>query len=556
MDMRTAAPRRKPLGELLKGKGIITESHIRFALQEQKITGERIGEVLERLGFVTEYDVMTSLSEQEGVPYLDVDTVVPDERVLKLFNKNFCLTNRVLPFRIHDNAVEVAVCSVAGPRLNQAITRHSGLRPRYFLSEKKKIIDAVNRHYYFFEHPVEELIEQEISRLAHDREMAHGTDNLVKHILHLAIKRRATDIHIRPTNRSINVLFRVDGVLISAFSLPVTLSRLVTSLKMKADMDIAEQRVPQDGSFSETILNNDYDFRVSSVVSPEGENMVLRVLPSDSAVMSMRQLGFFEEDVSVVERVFGEPSGIVLLTGPTGSGKTTTLYAGLRSLDLLRKNILTVEDPIEYRLPLLRQTQVNQKAGYTFANAIRCFLRHDPDVILVGEIRDAETAATAVTASTTGHLVLSTMHTNSAIGAVPRLKDLGVKPFLISDSLLAVVSQRLVRKVCKNCKESYPAERWEKAYLRDDSIKKLFRGGGCEVCAGTGYFGRTLVYEIMVVDRKIAELISREAPLADLTKAAKEAGLKGIFQVTSAKVKQGITTTREAMRVLGHLRRT
>ncbi len=552
--MESTARQRKPLGELLKEKGIINESHIQFAIQEQKITHERIGEVLERLCFVTEYDVITSLSEQEGIPYLDVDTIIAEERVLKLFNKNFCLTNAILPFRVSDNSIEVAVSSVPEPRLAQAINRHSGLRPRFFLSEKKKIINAINKFYYFFENPIEELIEKELRMLSQDREMARGTDNLVKYILHLAVKRRATDIHIRPMDKSINVSFRVDGVISSAFSMPVNLSRVITSLKMKADMDIAEQRIPQDGSFSETILNNGYDFRVSTVVSPEGENMVLRVLPKESAVMGMAQLGFFEEDIEAVESMFNEPFGIVLLTGPTGSGKTTTLYAGIRSLDLLQKNVLTVEEPIEYHIPLLRQTQVNEKAGYTFANAIRYFLRHDPDVILVGEIRDAETASTAVAASTTGHLVLSTMHSNSAIGAIPRLRDLGVRSFLISDSLLGVVSQRLVRKICQNCKESYQPENWEKDYLKDDSITELFRGEGCEVCGGTGYFGRTLVYEILIVNSEIAELIGQEADLTRVAGAAKESGFKDIFQVTAAKVKQGITTTLEAIRVLGHIR--
>jgi len=552
--MVSATRQRKPLGELLKEKGIISESHIQFALQEQKITGERIGEVLERLCFVTEYDVITSLSEQEGIPYLDVDAVVPEDRLLKLFNKNFCINNNMLPLRVRDNAIEVAVASVADQKLTQAINRHSGLRPRYFLSEKNKIIDAIYKFYYFFENPIEKLIDNEVRLLAQDHEMARGMDNLIRYILHLAVKKRATDIHIRPMDKSINVSFRVDGVISSAFSMPINLARLITSIKMKADMDIAEQRIPQDGSFSETILNNEYDFRVSTVVSPEGENMVLRLLPTESTVMGMGQLGFFKEDIATVERIFNEPFGIVLLTGPTGSGKTTTLYAGIRSLDLLEKNVLTVEEPIEYHFPLLRQTQVNEKAGYTFANAIRYFLRHDPDVILVGEIRDAETAATAISASTTGHLVLSTLHSNSAIGAIPRLRDLGVRSFLIADSLLGVVSQRLVRKICQNCKEPYSPQDWERSYLRDTEIAELYRGRGCEVCGGSGYFGRTLVYEILVVDTEIAKLIGQEADLAVVAQKAREKGFKDIFQITSTKVKQGVTTTHEAMRVLGHIR--
>ncbi len=545
---------RKPLGELLKEKGFIKNEHIAFAMQEQKITGERIGEILERLCFVTEYEVMTTLAEQEGVPFLDVDEIFPPEEVLKLFNKNFCLTNAFVPIRVDGQGIQVATPVVSGDKLSQLISRNTGLSPQFFLAEKKKIMNAINRLYYFVENPVEKLIENEISLLSRDKEMARGMENLIKYILHLAVKMRATDIHIRPMERSINVSFRVDGVLVSVLSMPAGLNRLIASLKMKADMDIAEQRLPQDGRFSATILNNGYDFRVSTIVSPQGENMVLRVLPTESAVMGMAQLGFFEEHIQLIEDMFSEPFGIILLTGPTGSGKSTTLYAGIRSLDLLEKNVVTVEEPIEYDIPLLRQTQVNEKAGYTFANAVRYFLRHDPDVALVGEIRDAETAATAVSASTTGHLVLSTLHTNSAIGAIPRLRDLGIRPFLIADCLIGVVSQRLVRKICNSCREVYEASQWEKRYLKDDTLTELQRGRGCEVCNGSGYFGRTLVYELLSVDKDISKLIDREADLSLIAERANERGFVSIFDTTIAKVKQGITTTEEAIRILGHVR--
>jgi general secretion pathway protein E/type IV pilus assembly protein PilB len=324
---------------------------------------------------------------------------------------------------------------------------------------------------------------------------------------------------------------------------------------MRADMDIAEQRLPQDGRFTATILNNSYDFRVSTIVLPQGENMVMRILPMESAIMGLGQLGFLPEHIRQVERIFNEPFGIILLTGPTGSGKSTTLYAGIRRLNLLEKNVLTVEEPIEYDIPLLRQTQVNEKAGYTFANAIRYFLRHDPDVILVGEIRDAETAATAVTASTTGHLVLSTLHSNSALGAIPRLRDLGIRPFLIADSLLGVVSQRLVRKICNHCKVAYRPAEWEKRYLKDDTLDRLYRGKGCEVCNHTGYFGRTLVYELLTVDRELALMIEQEADVHRLAAKAKSGGgYVNIFDITAQKVASGVTTTREALRTLGHIR--
>jgi type II secretory ATPase GspE/PulE/Tfp pilus assembly ATPase PilB-like protein len=545
---------RKPLGELLKEKDLIRNEHIKFALQEQKITKERLGEVLERLGFVTQYDVVTTLAEQEGIPYIDVDEVLSKEDVLKLFNKNLCLNNTFLPIRVLDGSIEVVSATVLDDKLGQLISRQTGLKPKIYLSEKRKIINAINKFYYFMENPVEKLIETEVNLLSQDVEMARGMDNLVKYILQLAVKMRATDIHIRPMERSVNIAFRVDGVLTSVLSLPTPLKRIISSIKMRAEMDIAEQRLPQDGRFSATVLNNDFDFRVSTVVSPYGENIVLRILPMESAIMGMGQLGFFEEDIQKVANMFNEPFGIILLTGPTGSGKSTTLYAGIRSLDLLGKNVLTVEDPIEYSLPLLRQTQVNEKAGYNFANAIRYFLRHDPDVILVGEIRDSETAATAITASTTGHLVLSTLHTNNAVGAIPRLRDLGIRSFLIADSLIGVVSQRLIRRICNACKEEYKPSEWEKEYLRDPSITTLYRGKGCEICNGSGYFGRTLVYELMAIDKNMSLLIDKEVELAQITERAKEKGFVDIFDITVAKVKQGITTVDDAVRIMGHLR--
>jgi len=546
--------KRKPLGELLKQKGLIRDEHIKFAIQEQKITKEKVGEILVRLCFITEYDVVSTLAEQEGIPYLDVDQVLPKKDVLRLFNKGLCLNNVFLPLRVEDNTIEVASPFASDERLAQLISRHTGLRPKFYFAEKMKVLNAVNKLYYFVENPIEKLIENEVRLLSQDVEMARGMETLIRYILHLAVKMRATDIHIRPMEKSTNISFRVDGVMTSVLSLPADFNRIISSFKMKADMDIAEQRLPQDGRFSATILNSGYDFRASTIVSPYGENLVLRILPMESALMGMGQLGFFAEDIKKVEEMFNEPFGILLLTGPTGSGKSTTLYAGIRSLDLLKKNVLTVEEPIEYSIPLLRQTQVNEKAGYTFANAIRYFLRHDPDVILVGEIRDSETAATAVTASTTGHLVLSTLHTNSAIGAIPRLRDLGIRPFLIADSLIGVVSQRLVRRICNNCKEEYRPSEQELIYLKDPSIRKLYRGRGCEVCNGSGYFGRTLVYELLVVDKELSRLIDQEAELNIINKKAKEKGFVDIFAVTVAKVKQGITTAEEAVRVLGHVR--
>ena len=548
--------KRKPIGELLKEKGLITEGHIQYALQEQKVTKEMLGELFERLGFVTEHDLVSTLAEQNQVPFVDIDTFIPEADVLKLFNKNLCLNNTFLPIRRNGNELEIAAYFANDDKIRQIAGRQTGLAPKIFFGERSKIINAVHKYFYFLENPVEKLLEAETKILSQDTENARSLDQFVRLLLHLAIKMRATDIHIQPSDKTVNVAFRIDGVMTSIKSLPLALQRLVTSIKMNAQMDIAEQRLPQDGRFSASILNNPYDFRVSTTVSPQGENMVLRILPLHSTIMGMEQLGFFPEHIQMVQKMFNEPFGIILLTGPTGSGKSTTLYAGIRRLNLLEKNVLTVEDPIEYDIPLIRQTQVNSKAGYDFANAIRYFLRHDPDVMLVGEIRDQDTASTAVTASTTGHLVLSTLHSNSAIGAIPRLRDLGIRPFLIADSLIGVISQRLVRRICSACKTAYrPSER-EKRYLQEPELEKLYRGKGCEVCSGSGYFGRTLVYELLTVGPALARLIDKDAEMSVIEAAIAKKGHVHNFDVTVRKVKEGVTTVQEAVRVLGNIRQS
>jgi len=549
-------PPKKRIGELLKDRGVITEDHIKYALQVQKVTGDMLGETLEKLGFVTETDTVKALAEQSHIPYLDLDSVLVDSEILKKFNKQICLTNLFLPFQRVDGDIKVAAYNIQDEKLGRLISKRTGLAPQIFIAERTRIINAINKFYYFLENPIETQIETELKLLSQDIEMARGTDKFIQLLLHLAIKRRATDFHIQPMKESINISFRIDGVMTPIISLPSGLDRIITSLKMKADMDIAEQRLPQDGRFSASILNNPYEFRASTTVSPHGQNMVLRILPMQTTFVGMEQLGFFEEHIHILDKMFCEPFGIILLTGPTGSGKSTTLYAGIRRLNLMEKNVMTVEEPIEYEIPLLRQTQVNAKAGYTFANAVRFFLRHDPDVMLVGEIRDKETAAAAITASTTGHLVLSTLHTNTAVGVIPRLKDLGIQPFLIADSLVGVVSQRLVRKICANCRTAYQPSDQEKTYLKQPDLTELFRGAGCEICGGTGYFGRTLVYELLTIDQQLAGLIGQNADMGLIEEKYKNNGFVDIFSITAAKVTQGITSTEEAGRVLGQIRQT
>ncbi|MBF0371319.1 MAG: Flp pilus assembly complex ATPase component TadA [Magnetococcales bacterium] len=545
-------PKNKPIGELLEEKGLITQGHIELALQDQKVTGERVGEILERLGLISQYDVATTISTQEGRKYVEVEHKVPNPDTLRLFNMNLCLNHLFLPY-FHDSEQVILVSTGDDiDSLEKLISRTTGLKPVIRVGEKGKIQNAIQYFYYFLENPVEKLLTREIKLISADSDGVRSLDPFISYLLQLAIKKRASDIHIRPMDRVISVAFRIDGVLRAQFALPLSFKRLIAGTKMKANMDISEQRLPQDGSFSDVILNNHYDFRVSSTVCPYGENIVLRVLPAKGDFMSMAQLGLMGEDIEQLTRIFNEPFGIVLLTGPTGSGKTTTLYAAVRALNLTEKNVVTVENPIEYRIPLLRQTQINVKAGYTFANAIRYFLRHDPDVMLVGEIRDGETAQTAVSASETGHLVLSTLHTNTAFGAIPRLRSLGIPPFMLADALKGVVSQRLVRRICPACVETYKPSQDELDYLKDPDIKELRRGRGCSACHGSGHMGRTVIYEIMRTDPELAAMIGRDESVDNLLAAARKSGFQDIFSNARAKVKLGETSVSEVIRVLGY----
>jgi general secretion pathway protein E/type IV pilus assembly protein PilB len=406
----------------------------------QRVTKEKLGQVLTRTGLVSEYDLVYTVAQQLGIDYVKLDSVQPDFQLLKRFNRNACLAQRVFPYgQTAEGEVVAAISDIPDPKLDQFILRATGMRPHYVMAEESRVVSSIYNFFYFLDNPVEKLMQREVGIIAADTSRTVSPDALINYILLLAVKQRATDVHLRPMSHGIAVAYRVDGVMVNVAFLPPQLSRLATAIKLQAGMDIAEQRLPQDGRWTANLLERRYDIRVSSIVTPFGENIVMRLLSQERASFSFPALGFLQEDVSILARIFDEPFGILLLTGPTGSGKSTTLVAGLTSLDLLGKNVLTVENPIEYVVPLARQTQVNETAGYDFSNAMRHFLRHDPDVILIGEMRDQETASTALTAATTGHLVLSTLHANTAIWCAPsaRTARLPTAPTPTSGSISA-----------------------------------------------------------------------------------------------------------------------
>ncbi len=539
------------IGDLLQERGYIEPKHLNYALQAQKVTHEKLGQVLTRIGIVSEFDLTKTLSRQLNLKHINLDKYSPQQDALQKFNRNICLKLRILPLAIKNGNLVAATSELPNQQMTQACLRYSGVKPKFVLAEESKIVSAIYNYFYFLENPVEEGLERETRILAADTTMTTSPDNFIHLLLLLAVKKRATDIHIRPMEQGISIALRIDGVLHNQYYLPQQLKRITTSIKLAAGMDISEQRLPQDGRWSTTVLQKRYDIRVSSIVTPFGENLVLRLLSQAKGAFSLESLGFFPEDLSKIKTIFQEPYGIVLLTGPTGSGKSTTLVAGLSSIDLLEKNVLTVENPIEYFLPLARQTQINPAAGYDFADAMRYFLRHDPDVILIGEMRDEVTAKTALTASTTGHLVLSTLHSNTALGAIPRMQGLNMDNLTMAQTLIAVLSQRLVRTVCPYCQEEYTVSDEEMAYLEIEDRVSLRYGRGCEECNNTGYLGRTLIYEILQLDNEIRNLLERGGQIFEIEEMVMGKEFSTLFHVGRKKVLQGTTTVTELHRVLG-----
>ena len=544
---------RKPLGELLKEHGLINEQQLQFALIEQKASGEKLGECLKRLGIITDTELAFVLSKQTEKPFIELKSFTPDKKVLKILPAHLAKAHNLLPLKIEGQTIEIAIDNPYNLELQQIVLRATGLRPVFFIASGTEIRKLVERYYYLIEHPVDEEVAGFIDLIRQNPDADLDVQRLSTLILTSAVINRATDIHISPSDKSCRVHFRIDGVLEPRHIFPISLhTKLITHLKVEARMDISEQRRPQDGRISFEFLGDSFDVRVSTVKTNFGENMVLRLLPSrGESLLGLEQLGFDEDQLYKVNRLFSRPFGIVLVTGPTGSGKTTTLYAALRRQNAIEKNIVTVEDPIEYQFLMIRQTQVNEKAGYTFASAIRTFLRQDPDVILVGEIRDKETATLAVRAAITGHLVLSTLHTNSAIGAIARLKDLGISPFMLSTAISGIIAQRLVRKLCPHCKiASKPTEEEAEQYnIPRDAV--IYRPGRCPYCRNTGYMGRTVVAEILAFSEEMLNMVSRNEPINEILAQAIREGFANLKEEAIKKLLSGETSPDEIGRVVG-----
>lgn len=540
------------LGELLVERGVVSTAQLEYARQKQVIEKKRIGQIMVNYGLALEYDVAKVLADQRGIPLVSADEQPDaDPAVLGLFNKELCLSRGFLPLRRIDGGLEILLGDSDPEEVAQIVNRRCDLSCVFRQTEFTKLLQQVRKSYYFSQNPLEILISREMRQLADDVDHALSPERMVDLLLHLAVRERATDIHIAPSSESLHMLLRIDGVLRPMLALPPSLNRLMVYVKLMAEMDISEQRRPQDGSFHVNVIDLPYTIRVSTLASEYGERMVLRLLPERGELTGLAQLGFRERDVDVLQRIFDKPAGLVLITGPTGSGKSTTLHAALRMQSLIERNVLTVEDPIEYRVPGACQTEVNRRAGYTFGTALRHFLRHDPDVMLIGEIRDGETAQAALESAATGHLVLSTLHVSNVFGVVPRLRPLGLGAQEIADNLVAVVNQRLVRRNCPRCSVATPFSESEQHWLGIHHNGPGKRGEGCDQCRQTGYLGRVPVYEVLIVNDALANAIADDKGREAFHRIAVDTGYVPMAEMAKAMVASGQTTPEEILRVVG-----
>lgn len=560
---------KEKIGRIFIKVGLIDEEKLQIALEEnKKHPRELIGETLVRLNFVSEQDIAKALSYQNNIPYIDLASTTIEPMAIELIPLKLAKEYQILPIRIENREL---ILAMKNPRDIEAMDMArftSGLNIRPVVAAASDIKEAINRHYSAGESinqiiqnvaQIEgiEFIQDEIAREENILELKNKSEmgpivKLVNSIIFQSVSARASDIHIEPQERIIQVRQRVDGILNETLQIPKWVqSALVSRIKLMAGMDIAEKRIPQDGRIKLRKEDQILDLRVSTLPIQHGEKVVIRILDK-SKTLSITELGFLWEDLEKVKELINLPQGMILVCGPTGSGKTTTLYALISEISRKKINIVTLEDPIEYEINRINQVQINEKAGLTFAKALRSILRQDPNVVFVGEIRDKETAEIAMGASMTGHLVVSTLHTNDAISTITRLLDLGVAPYLIASSVSGIISQRLIRLTCDRCREKYTPdpEMLRKIKPKLDKEISFYRGKGCDNCQQTGYRGRKGVHEILIINGEIRELISQRASERKIREAAIKGGMKSLVENALEKLKQGITTLEELERVI------
>ena len=561
----------KRIGDILIERGSITHQQLKEALEMQKNGNKkRLGEIFVEIGVMTREELYEVLQYVYETEYVDLSNYVIDPEVISLIPQKTAIQLKLIPISKSNDELIIAMANPLDVYAIDFIRDHTKIKKiKSLLASEEGILNAITSYYELGEY--DDIIEKLGTEVTF-KEDEEDQDSkkleaiskeapiiqLVNMLIVQGVKDRASDIHIEPNEKGLLVRFRIDGMLHDIRALPNTIkAAIISRVKILSKMDIAERRLPQDGRFQVKFGTREVDLRVSSIPTVFGEKVVLRLLDKSKGLIKLEQLGFIPEQLKEFKKIIYRPYGIVLLTGPTGSGKTTTLYASLNEVNSTDKNIITVEDPVEYKLNRINQIQVKPKINLTFANTLRSILRQDPDIIMIGEIRDAETAQIAVQAALTGHLVLSTLHTNDAASAITRLIDMNVETFLISSSVIALIAQRLVRVICEKCKEEYIPGKdvlsglHIKANSNDDGKVKLYRGTGCSFCKNTGYYGRTSIYELIVLDEDIRTLIISKASSNIIKDTAIKKGMKTLKDSGLEKVLQGITTIEEVLRVAG-----
>ena len=554
------------IGEMLLKGNLITQEQLRTALETQKKTRERIGSILVKTGFIKEPELLSFLGRQFNIPVVELSKYEINPEVVRLLPEDMVQKNLALPINRVGAKLIVAVADPSNMAILDAIGFKTGYAVELVLASEKEITAAINK---FFDQSLEfkdiiSELDDELEVVREEEvdvsELERGVDDapvvkLVNFVLTDAIKRRASDIHIEPYEKEFRVRYRVDGVLYEVMRPPLKMRNAICSrVKILASLDIAERRLPQDGRIKLKIgKGREMDFRVSVLPTIYGEKTVLRLLDKSTLQLDMSKLGFEQDQLKDFTEAIHRPHGMVLVTGPTGSGKTTTLYSALSDLNKTSDNISTCEDPVEFNFAGINQVQIKEEIGLTFAASLRSFLRQDPDIIMVGEIRDYETAEIGVKAALTGHLVLSTLHTNDAPSTVTRLLNMGIEPFLVSTSLHLVLAQRLARRVCAHCSEEMkvPPKALSDAGMKPDRLKhaRLLRGKGCDECNETGFRGRVALYEVMPVREEIKDLVLRGGSALDIKREAIRLGMKTLRQAGLTKVEEGVTTLEEILRV-------
>jgi type IV pilus assembly protein PilB len=582
--MAVTDTKKKMLGEMLVAGGLLKEEQLKKALEEQKKRGGKVGEILVELGFISEHNMASFLGRQLQIPYIEIEKQLVDTEVVKLLPGALARRLMAVPLYKDKDALVVAMADPLNIFGLDDIRKATGKEIRQVVATRSDILKAIDRHsgmspaieaatMDFTGEAGIAALEAEAGAIAGAAADDAPVVKLVSMLIAQAIMDRASDIHIDPEGKNIKVRYRIDGVLREVRTLPREMhAPIVSRIKILANMDIAEKRVPQDGRFQARVTHTDsgpvvtavfrersalrmdgetaVDVRVSTLPVIQGETVVMRLLDRSHIIMSLEGLNFSAETFDRYRKLITRPYGMILVTGPTGSGKTTTLYASMNTIDRKTNNIVTVEDPVEYQMMGVNQVQVNPKAGVTFASGLRSILRQDPDIIMVGEIRDRETAEIAIHAALTGHLVFATLHTNDAAGAATRLIDMGIEPFLIASSAIGILAQRLARKVCDHCKQPYvAASELLKSLGIASGTMAFYRGEGCPACKNSGYQGRVGLFELMEMTDAVRGLVVAKASSMTIKSAAAQAGFKTMRQEGLIKAAAGTTTVEEVLRV-------